>query len=651
MNIKKAAFLIFIITFAIYFNTLNRFFISDDFGYLRFLTEGNIRGLIYDHLPFKGGFFVRPIGALLWWSDYSLWRLNTIGYHVTNTIIHSLNSLLVALIAFLILKDKPVSLFSGILFSLHPIHSEAVTWLSIRFDLLCTLFYLLTLFTFGLYTAQTRKWYVYLVSIISYPLALFSKEMAISLPAVLILYDFISTRKLKLKLYLPYILITLFYLIWRIAVIGDIGGYRDPSGQPLFFRDFSLMSLLKSIGYYLPLRLSFALNKEVFSVFYYRLFILLLMIGMFLAVYLRRKFLKMSIVLFAVAWILTSVIPVYDMLGIGDNLLSSRILYLPSVGFCILLAYFIGRNLSLQLFFGCLYVFILLVNNSAWNAAARIAGEVPRIAKNFFQHKEVASLKLYFYLPDTLRGVWGPLGNGWVPNVFSPLFAPLKEENLIVFSDVNPGSNFGYTSGNIDLRSRVFSRGRLGENIFFFRYNEENNRVEDVTAGIKSDLKNDIPKVQILNWDFHSEAILKEWKPYNLSYNTSSHKFIALNDDPYLVSPPLHIPPKAIGFIEIKIRGESKDNLVTPCEVYWISNKDKEYSHRRHVSFPLELDGKFHIYRARFSLYNPDWLEKDLYLTQIEFHPASCRAEIEIEYFRLVPWGWGHDTDRETALK
>lgn len=634
MNIKKISFLIFLITFAAYFNTLNGFFISDDYAFLTFLKDGRLKDLIYADLPLKGGFFVRPLGNLWWWFDYSIWRFNPIGYHINNTSIHALSSILVALIAFSVFKDRKISFFSGVLFSLHPVHAEAVTWLSIRYDLLCAFFYLLTLYTFNLYISQRHKRYVYLVSIIAYPLALLSKEMAITLPLILILYDFIATNKLKFKLYLPYILITFIYLIWRIAIIGDIGGYRDPSGQPLFFRELGIEILLKGIGYHLPFDLLFPFNKDIFKFSHYIILIILMTIIILSAISRKDSPFKGKIIIFSSGWILISVMPVYNMLCVGSNLFGSRILYLPSVGFCIFLAYIIGRNLSLQVIAGLFYAFILLVNNSAWNTAAAIAGEVPRIVKNFYQHNELAKLKLYFYLPDVIKGVWGPLGNGGIEGAVSPLFAPLTTDNVIVFSDVNLGSNFGYTYNDVDLRSAEFLTGS-GEWVFFFRYNEKNNKVEDVTAKIKTSLRNKPPRIPVLNWDFHSESILKDWKIYNLS-----DKFVALNDDPYLVSPPLKIPAITLGFIEVKMRLESKEgSSVSPCEIWWISNKDKTYNHRKRMAFPVELDGQFHVYRAAFHIYNPDWLEPDVQITEIDFHPASCLSKIDIEYIRFIPYG------------
>lgn len=636
MNIRKASLIIFAVTFVAYFNTLNGFFISDDFGFLNFLVKQDIKVMFLDNLPFKGGYFIRPMGNLLWWFDYLLWGLNPVGYHITNSIIHGLNSLLVCLLAFYILKDETASIFAGILFALHPIHAEVVTWITARYDLACTLFYLLALFTFCLYAYKRHKLYIYLIAIISYPLALLSKEMAISLPFVLVLYDFVADRKIKFRLYLPFIITTLIYLAWRIILLGDIGGYRDSSGRPLFFQEFNLLGVVKGVVYHLPVNLLFPLSQAVFSPLHYKIFVLLLSAGVLSAVLLRSGRFKMTVVILSAGWIMLSIIPVYNMLGVGDNLSGSRVLYLPSVGFCIFLAYLIGRNIALKVIFCSLYVFILLVNNSPWNTAALISGAVPRIVKDFSKYKGLNNPIFYFYLPDTIKGIWGPLCGG-MEEIIYPLFTPFKKENVRIFNDTNPGCNWGYNYDNdIDLRALRFKE-EIGKNIFFFSYNEKNNKIEEKSVEIKSRLKANIPKISDLNWDFSSDKVRKEWRPYNLSYN-SRDKFISLNDTPYMFSPLLRIPPASLGLIEIKMRAKSADNAVTPCEICWISNKDDEYNHRKRIAFPVKLDDQFHVYRVPFRLFNPDWLAEDFYITEIQFRPTSCIAQLEIGYIRLIPY-------------
>jgi hypothetical protein len=635
MNFKKTAFFIILITFAAYFTTLKGFFISGDFAFLPFLNDGRFIDLLRDDMPFKNGFFIRPLGNLWWCMDYLLWRLNPLGYHIDQTALHALNSLLVALISFLLLKDKRVSLFAGILFALHPIHPEAVTWLAGRHDVLCAFFYLSALYTFGLYASNTQKRTFYLISVICYPLALLSKEMAITLPLVLILFDFMLTRKLNFKLYLPYIIITIIYLVWRVAAIGDIGGYRDSSGRPQFLVEFSLALILKGIGFHVPYDLFFPLNIEAFSNFFYQFLVVLLSVCLVVSVFFRRETYKLSLIFFGIAWIFITMIPVYNFSCVGSSLQSSRILYLPSVGFCITFAYVIGRLIPLQIAVSALYFTILLINNSVWNTAAQITSEVPRIVRSFSQFPEPNKLKLYFYLPDAMKGVWAPLGNGGLEGAVLPLLKPLTTDNVIVFCDANLGSNLGYTDSQIiDLRSPEFSQG-LAKNIFYFRYNEKKDKVEDVTVQIALSLKNNkIPKASVINYDFHSKQELKNWKFYNLS-----DKFVSLNDNPYLLSPALNLSLISLGFIEIRMQAESRDNnTITPCEIWWVSNKDKEYNHRKRLAFPVELDGKIHIYKIPFRIYKPDWLAGDAYMTELEFHPTSCLSEMDIEYLRFIPY-------------
>ena len=118
--------------------------------------------------------------------DYTVWGLNPLGHHLTNNILHAVNTFLVVLLVARLLEvghdsrpsgksgtlpkgsrkrpdfpsdDSPftfhVSRFTlitaavtGLLFGLHPIHVESVAWVAERKDLLCALFYLLSVMSY-----------------------------------------------------------------------------------------------------------------------------------------------------------------------------------------------------------------------------------------------------------------------------------------------------------------------------------------------------------------------------------------------------------------------------------------------------------------------------------------------------------------------
>jgi 4-amino-4-deoxy-L-arabinose transferase-like glycosyltransferase len=137
----------------------------------------------------KGDLY-RPIVILSYALNYKLGGLRPFGYHLANIFLHALNSVLVYLLAHLIFERKRPALFSALLFAIHPVHTEAVTGVVGRAELLAFLFSLSSLLMY--ITSKERKGYV--LSLAFFLLALFSKENALILPFVLMLYDLTFRR-------------------------------------------------------------------------------------------------------------------------------------------------------------------------------------------------------------------------------------------------------------------------------------------------------------------------------------------------------------------------------------------------------------------------------------------------------------------------
>jgi len=144
-----------------------------------------------------------PLTMLSHAVDYALWGLNPAGHHLTAVIIHSLNSALVFVLALRLMRGcaggAVAALVAAFLFGLHPIHVESVVWVSERKDVLCALFFLLSVFAYLGYTdgEPKRRVRYYLASVFAFVLALLSKPMAISLPVVLLIIDYCPLDRLS----------------------------------------------------------------------------------------------------------------------------------------------------------------------------------------------------------------------------------------------------------------------------------------------------------------------------------------------------------------------------------------------------------------------------------------------------------------------
>jgi len=168
-----------------------------------------------------------PFGKFVWWSlrafhagnwhpltlfsyrlDFALWGLDPWGYHLTNILLHSLNGLLVLILAWqLLLHHHPNSpravlvsaLVVALLFSLHPLHVESVAWVSERKDVLFAFFWLLAAISYMARFRSMRPENWYAASVVFFALSALSKPMAVTFPAVLLLIDLYPLRRLQLE--------------------------------------------------------------------------------------------------------------------------------------------------------------------------------------------------------------------------------------------------------------------------------------------------------------------------------------------------------------------------------------------------------------------------------------------------------------------
>ena len=147
-----------------------------------------------------------PLTMLVYGAEYRLFGLDPFGYHLINLILHAANTFLVFALALKIIglatggegKDRALAgaAVSALAFGLHPQHVESVAWVSELKDVLCGLFFLLSILAYWRYTEGGRKALFYMLSIISFILALMSKPMAVSLPAALLIFDYYPLGRL-----------------------------------------------------------------------------------------------------------------------------------------------------------------------------------------------------------------------------------------------------------------------------------------------------------------------------------------------------------------------------------------------------------------------------------------------------------------------
>jgi Tfp pilus assembly protein PilF len=132
--------------------------------------------------------YYRPLTTLTFFLDVQVWGLQPFGFHLTNVLAHVAVTLAVLAVARRVTGGELAAVISALAFALQPLHAESVSFVSGRTDVLAALFCLLALLAYDRGRDQPR-WSWTACSLGAYLLALLAKEVAITLPAVLALWD------------------------------------------------------------------------------------------------------------------------------------------------------------------------------------------------------------------------------------------------------------------------------------------------------------------------------------------------------------------------------------------------------------------------------------------------------------------------------
>lgn len=217
---RRGLAILFLFIFLAYANTLNSPWILDDFHNivfnptLRIEQEGGLRKALASF--FEGGRLDRPIARLSFALNRAAGGDNPWGYHLVNTLIHALAAYLLYRVIALLLRTHAAgdrsdidaaAFFAALLWALHPIQTQAVTYVVQRMTALAGLFSLLGVYGFlrarrgGAEGKARTAWWA--GCLLSFLLAIASKENAVLFPAGLLLIEVLFFRGGKLKALFP----------------------------------------------------------------------------------------------------------------------------------------------------------------------------------------------------------------------------------------------------------------------------------------------------------------------------------------------------------------------------------------------------------------------------------------------------------------
>jgi len=224
-----------------YSPVLDSFFLSDDFVLIALFEQLGPFGLWVNQQHGQSLFF-RPVLGLISFLDYQAWGNYPVGYHLTNLGFHLANAFAVGWIANLLTKNLAIArnykiilpYLAGFIFLLLPSHTEAVSWISARTDVISSCFGLAAFATYLIGRNWPNK-VPFILSLFLFFCAVLSKESLVTFPGLVILYevyDFIENKNNKKSgrdrglLILPYLGVLIVYFVWRTLKLGTpLGGY------------------------------------------------------------------------------------------------------------------------------------------------------------------------------------------------------------------------------------------------------------------------------------------------------------------------------------------------------------------------------------------------------------------------------------------
>ncbi len=369
----------------VYYNALSNGFVFDD--YLLVVNRSALPQVVSEPLlafsPTALGY--RPLRTLSYVLDYRLGGMHPWVFHLNNLIYHWIAACLVFFVTLRLVASNAVAsspdtalrtaLFAALLWAMHPVQTEAVTYISGRRDILTGLFFFLGLYAFLRFRAQSRQpaprgrqasWL--LLAVLAYGLGLLSKEMAVTLPLVMLSYDYVYGLRLEevkfgwtyvrelgrgiartvwghKYLYLPLLLGGVCFSLYAVFValpVWRVGWYGGSIAT-------NFLTTARIWVYYLYLLLwpvplladytgAFAVTRSLFDP--WALSAVGLLLVLFLVTMGTLRYSRLAA--FSGLWIAITLLPVSHIIPYPE-MMAEHYLYIPSFGFCLLVALGLAR--------------------------------------------------------------------------------------------------------------------------------------------------------------------------------------------------------------------------------------------------------------------------------------------------------------------
>ncbi len=326
-----------------------------------------------------------PLTWLSLLGEYQLFGFNPLGYHIVGIVLHAVNSSLLFFVLRGLTAEKWKSVAVASLFAIHPLNVESVAWIAERKNLLSTLFWILTIWSYTRYVRRPGA-VGYLAAALTFTLGLMAKPMAVSLPVVLLLLDYWPLRRFPLaenhltkqpsfvknvRTFLsllpekiPFFIISFCSALITIYAAKSGGAAKSLLTFPLSVRfENALLSYFSYLGMLIrPVELAifypyprFIPLGNVIAAF------LFLAAVTILVVFNAKKYGYLAVGWF---WYLITLLPVIGILQVGRQAMANRYAYIPFIGIFIIMIWGIddsSRRLKKFKHVSIVSVFLMIV--------------------------------------------------------------------------------------------------------------------------------------------------------------------------------------------------------------------------------------------------------------------------------------------------
>ncbi len=309
-----------------------------DNALIRQLTPDHIRQLFLQ----ASLYMYAPLTFISYGIDHYLFGPDPFFFKLTNLVLHLVNISLLFFLSLRLFRKTMPAAFLALLFAIHPMNVDTVSWISARSNLLSALFYLLALLFYLNYLKEKKTGWLVMVAL-SFILSLLSKSAAIMLPATLFVIDYLNNRKITLRGIMEKLPLFITGALFGIAAIY----FRSDAGNPQSLMEYNtvdriLMVSYSLVGYLfntiLPFHLSaiyaYPLKSGSFLPIAYYLSPLLLAGLIFLLF--RLKVLKREFVSGLLFFLIN--IMITQVVLLEDGFMANRYGYLPCIGLIFIMA-------------------------------------------------------------------------------------------------------------------------------------------------------------------------------------------------------------------------------------------------------------------------------------------------------------------------